>query len=537
MAPTTSEPVSQRSGSEVLLEATGVGKSFPGVQALTGVDFTVRRGEVHALLGENGAGKSTLIKILSGVYQKDTGEMSFAGKPFAPSDPRAAQAAGIAVIYQEFNLVPAMSVAENIFLGDEPGRRNTPFVDWATMTGRTRELLAQLELQLDPHQRVQSLGVAQQQLVEVAKALHRQVDLLVMDEPTAALTLREIDHLFAVIERLRRSGVAIVYISHRLEEIFRIADRVTVLRDGRWVATQDVATSTPDALIALMVGRRLENQFPKESVPTGPEVLRVEGLSRAGAFADISFAVRAGEIVGLAGLMGSGRTEVARAIFGADPLDSGEIFVHGEAVTIRDPRDAMRRGIALLTEDRKQQGLVLPLSVRDNTSITVLQRLLRGPFIDHKAERDLVSGYVRSLAIKTPSLSQPVGLLSGGTQQKVVLSKWLATQPSVLIFDEPTRGIDVGAKVEIYRLMGNLAKHGVGIVMISSELPEILGLSDRILVLHQGRLVADMPRELADQETILRYATGEIQSNEGDRVNQASQPITLSPGAKRGSEG
>jgi ribose transport system ATP-binding protein len=520
----------------VVFDARGIGKSFPGVQALSGVDFTVRRGEVHALLGENGAGKSTLIKILSGVYQKDAGEMTFAGRPFAPSDPREAQAAGIAVIYQEFNLVPNMTIAENIFLGDEPGRGKSPFVDWATMTARTRELLAQLDLRLDPHQRVQSLGVAQQQLVEVAKALHRQVDLLVMDEPTAALTLREIDHLFAVIARLKRSGVAIVYISHRLEEIYRIADRVTVLRDGRWVGTLAVADCTRDRLIAMMVGRRLENQFPKQTIPIGDEVLRVEGLRRDGVFADVSFAVRAGEIVGLAGLMGSGRTEVARAIFGADPLDAGQIFVHGEPVTIQGPRDAMRLGIALLTEDRKQQGLILPLSVRDNTSVTVLGRLLRGPFIDRGAERDLVQRYVTSLAIKTPSLAQPVAYLSGGTQQKVVLSKWLATRPAVLIFDEPTRGIDVGAKVEIYRLMGDLAQQGVAILMISSELPEILGLSDRILVLHQGRLVADIAREEADQETILRYATGETTPGSTMREDNGQTTASQAPHASPSAE-
>jgi ribose transport system ATP-binding protein len=492
--------------SDYLLEMRQITKVFPGVRALTDVDFTILPGEVHALMGENGAGKSTLMKILSGVYQRDGGDLLFKGRSVRFSTPRQAQDAGIATIYQELNQIPYLSITENIFLGSEINRARA-FIDWPRMHEQARQLLAKLRLHLDPRTPVNQLGVGQQQLVEVAKALHYKADLIIMDEPTSALSLREIEDLYTIIRELKTQGVAICYISHHLEEVFQIADRVTVLRDGYHITTLPTAEITLDKLINLMVGRDLSEKFPKEIINPGAEILRVEHLSQGERLRDISFSVRAGEILGIAGLVGAGRTELVRAIFGADEISSGAIYMDGKRVQIRNPRDAIRQGIALLTEDRKQQGLILNQSTRNNITLAVLRKLTRTLFTNPQRERSLAEDYIQRFAIKTPSQDQLAVNLSGGTQQKVVLGKWMATQPRVLIFDEPTRGIDVGAKVEIYKLMNQLAAQGVAIIMVSSELPEVLGMSDRILVLRGGRLTGELQRSTATQEKIMEYAT------------------------------
>lgn len=491
-----------------LLEMRGISKSFPGVKALQGVDLDLRAGEVHVLLGENGAGKSTLMKILSGAYQKDAGTILFKGREVSFETPKAAQDAGIATIYQEFTLIPYLSVTENIFLGDELMRGNLPILDWPAMHRKAAAVLSVLHEAIDPHVALRDLGVAKQQMVEIAKALHHEADLIIMDEPTSALSRHEIDDLFEVIHQLKARGVGIVYISHHLDEVHEIGDRVTVLRDGQRVATMPVKDTTVDQLISMMVGRSLSEQFPKVAAQRGAEVLRVEHLSRTGALHDISFSVYAGEVLGIAGLVGSGRTELARAIFGADQIDGGQIFLDGQPVRIQSPVDAVDRGIALLTEDRKQQGLVLSMSVGNNISLAALGQIARRFILNHRREETVAADYVRSLNIRTPGLNQQVAFLSGGNQQKVVLSKWLATNPRVLIFDEPTRGIDVGAKVEIYHLMNRLAAEGIAILMISSELPEIIGMSDRVLVMHEGSVAGILGYDQITQEQIMTLATG-----------------------------
>ncbi len=490
----------------LLLDMRGITKRFPGVLALNDVGFNVRKGEVHALVGENGAGKSTLMKILSGVYTRDSGEVIFKGRQVHFTTPRQAQEAGIATIYQELNQVPQLSVTENIFLGSEIPRAGG-LLDWPEMHRQARALLAKLHLELDPRQPLGRLGVGQQQLVEVAKALHQHADLIIMDEPTSALAIREINDLFAIIRELKANGISIVYISHHLEETFAVADRTTVLRDGRHIATRHAAALDVERLIRLMVGRDLSEQFPKEEFHRGEEMLRVEGLTQGARLREISFAAHAGEVLGIAGLVGAGRTELVRAIFGADPIDAGRFFVQGKEVRIHSPRDAIRHGIGLLTEDRKQQGLLLLMNVRENISMAVLNRLTPGLFTNQEKERSLARRYIEGLAIKTPSQEQLAMNLSGGTQQKVVLSKWMAIGPKVLIFDEPTRGIDVGAKVEIYRMINDLARQGVAVIMISSELPEILGMSDRIMVLGGGRVRGFLSRGEATEETIMALAT------------------------------
>ncbi len=488
-----------------LLEMRNINKGFPGVRALSDVSFDVYPGEVHTLVGENGAGNSTLMKILSGVYIRDSGEIIFKSRSVNFTNPRQAQEAGIATIYQELNLIPYLSVTENIFLGSELERG--VLLDWPKMHEHSRELLARLHLDVDPRTPVNRLGVGQQQMVEVAKALHHKADLIIMDEPTSALSIREIDDLFAIIRDLQSHGVALIYISHHLDEAFAIGDRITVLRDGRHVATETTQAMNMETLIRHMVGRDLSEQFPKETVPRGAEMLRVENLTQGTRLKRISFTVHAGEILGIAGLVGAGRTELVRAIFGADPVDEGRIFIEGKPVTIRSPRDAIARGIALLTEDRKQQGLILQMTTRDNMTLSVLKNLTRGLFTNKRRESELAQRFIDSMAIKTPSQEQLVVNLSGGTQQKVVLAKWMATQPKVLIFDEPTRGIDVGAKVEIYKLMNQLVRQGVAILMVSSELPEILGMSDRVLVLREGQVTGILERQDASQEKIMALAT------------------------------
>ncbi len=487
-----------------LMHVAGVSKGFPGVQALVDIDLEIRGGEVHAIVGENGAGKSTLMKILAGIYQPDAGSLQVDGHVVQLSGPRQAMALGIGMIHQELNLAPNLSVAENIFLGRAPTRLG--LVDWRRLDLQTRLLLERLGIELDGRASVEDLSVARQQMVEIAKALSLNARIIIMDEPTSALTERETATLFQIIGRLKAEGVAVVYISHRLEEIFRIADRVTVLRDGRLVNSLLVADTTPALLIGMMVGRELTALYPKEPVEIGAPVLEIRSLSRAGVLHDISFVLYQREIVGLAGLVGAGRTELVRAIFGVDPIDSGEVLIDGRVVHIRGPREAIRRGIGFVTEDRKLHGLVLGMTVRENATLASLSEIGRLGLIDFARERTMAADYVRQLDIRAPSVEQEVNNLSGGNQQKVVLAKWLATRPRILILDEPTRGIDVGAKAEVHALMSRLAAAGVSILMISSELPEIMGMSDRILVVRQGRISAEFTRQGASQEKILAAA-------------------------------
>jgi ribose transport system ATP-binding protein len=490
------------------LELRGIVKRFPGVIALNGVGLDVRAGEVHALLGENGAGKSTLIKTIAGVHRPDAGEIRIDGRLVSIRRPHDAQTLGISTIYQEFTLAGDMTVAENIFLGREPLRIGPPLsiVDRTALVSRTRDVLTSLDLQIDPDATVKHLGVAQQQMVEIAKALSLDARLIVMDEPTATLTSHEIARLFEAIDRLKRQGVAIVYVSHRLDEVKAIADRATILRDGAYVATVPVASTTIDEMIRLMVGRDLHDKFPKIAIAPGEELLRVEGLTRKGVLHGVSFSVRRGEILGIAGLVGSKRTETARAIFGADPLDSGRLFLGGNPVDVRTPADAIAHRIALVPEDRKRQGILGPLSVRENIVVSSLRQFSRMGILDVGREKQRAQEFVSSLRVATPDIEKRMLDLSGGNQQKVVIARWLSTSAEVFLFDEPTRGIDVGGKVEVYRLMGELVSRGAAIVMISSELPEILGLSDRILVMRDGRICGEFDRAAATEENVLNCA-------------------------------
>ncbi len=483
-----------------VLSVRNIEKSFPGVRALSGVSFDVAEGEAHALLGENGAGKSTLIKIVSGVFPPDRGEVIVDGKAVHLERPDDARRVGIATIYQELLLFPELTVAENIFMGHAP-RGGFGRVDWRAMREKTKELLASLEIHdLDPDRVVGALSVGNRQRVEILRALSHEARILIMDEPTAALTEYDVRRLFDIVRKLKARGVAVIYISHKLDEIFAIADRVTVLRDGAHVATKRVAETDSAELVQLMVGRKIESLFPKITVPIGEPVLEVKDLVRRPLTKGVSLTVRAGEIVGLAGLVGSGRSELAQTIFGVTPAEGGEIKIRGKKVDIRSPGQARTLGIAYVPEDRGAQGLVRPMTVRENFSLAALGKVAFGGFIDRALERKLAGDGVKRFSVKTSSLEQVAGKLSGGNQQKIVLGKWLANQPKLLILDEPTRGIDVGAKAEIHRLMGELAAQGLAILMISSELPEVLGMSDRVLVMREGRIVAEFTREQATQE-------------------------------------
>jgi rhamnose transport system ATP-binding protein len=482
-----------------------ISKSFGGVQALQDVHFEIFPGEVHALLGENGAGKSTLIKIITGVYQPDAGELFFAGSPIRFANTREAQAHGIAAIYQEPSLFPDLDIAENIMVGRQPiGRLG---VDWKRMYQEASALLQRLGLSLDPRTKARELSVAQQQVVEIARALSIDAKVLIMDEPTSSLTQHEVEELFTIVRQLRASGTAIVFISHRLEELFALADRVTTLRDGAYVGTRAMADVTTDDLIRMMVGRSLDELFPKQAVVAGKVVLEVAGLGVAGSFSDVSFELRRGEILGMAGLIGAGRTNVARALFGAEPATTGTIKLDGQVVTIKSPDAAMALGIGYVPEDRKEHGLVLAMSVADNITLPVISSFARGGWLDTTRERQAAAAGSKQLEVKMSSVEQPAGQLSGGNQQKVVLAKWLGTHPRVLILDEPTRGIDVGTKAAVHALMSSLAAQGMAILMISSELPEILGMSDRILVMREGRLTGHFTRAEATQEQLMAAAT------------------------------
>jgi ribose transport system ATP-binding protein len=490
-----------------ILELQGIVKRFPGVVALAGVDLDLRAGEVHVLLGENGAGKSTLVKVLAGVHRPDAGEIRVDGRPVRLGSPRDAQALGISTIHQELALVPDMTVAENVFLGREPlASRRLGIVDRRALVRAARDLLGGLALRIAPEAIVRRLGLAQQQMVEIAKALSLDARVIVMDEPTAVLTATEIDALFAMIARLRARGVAVVYISHRLEEVKRVGDRATILRDGARVRTVRVADATVDELIRLMVGRDLAEKFPRTPTAPGEEVLRVEGLTRRGVLHGVSFALRRGEILGLAGLVGSRRTELARAVFGADPVDGGRVVLRGRPARIASPADAIACGLALLPEDRKQHGIFATLPVKDNVTLAALGRFCRLGVLDLARERRHAEEFVRALHVATPDVDRWALHLSGGNQQKVIVARWLSTRADIFLFDEPTRGIDVGAKVEVYRLMNDLAARGAAVLMISSELPEILGMSDRVLVMRQGRIAGELPRAEATEEAILALA-------------------------------
>jgi len=488
-----------------LLEMRGVSKSFPGVQALQEVSLTLGRGEVLALLGENGAGKSTLMKILGGAHRPDAGEIRLDGDRVEMDSPHTAQALGIAVIYQEFNLVPGLNAVENIFLGREPVRAG--FVRKGEERERARALFRRLEVAVDLDMPCRRLTVAQQQVVEIAKALSLNARAVVMDEPSATLTTREVEKLFALVRELQSQGIGVIYISHRLEEVFAIADRVTVLRDGRHVADRPVPGLTRAEIIRLMVGRDLKDEFPARQVRIGAPRLRVRHLCRGRQVRDVSFEVKAGEVLALTGLIGAGRTETARLIFGADRPESGEMELDGRRLAPRAPREAIASGVGFLPEDRKAQGLVLAHSVRENFGLPNLDWLCRRGFVRAEAEREAFGRFVSQLRIKVPHQEQRARNLSGGNQQKVVLAKWLARQCEVLIFDEPTRGVDVGAKFEIYQLINELAAQGKAILMISSELPEVLGMADRILVMHEGRITGEI-RDVrgATQEDILELA-------------------------------
>jgi ribose transport system ATP-binding protein len=508
---------------EYILCMEGISKAFPGVQALDNVDFEVAKGEVVALVGENGAGKSTLMKILCGAYRKDTGRIFLDGKETEIESPHHAQQLNISIIYQEFNLTPNQSAAANIFISREPRQPGLGqflnFVDRRRMEQEAQQHLERVGARVPATALIRDLSVAEQQMVEVAKALAVDAHIIIMDEPTSALGEDEVETLFEIVGTLKAQGIAIIFITHRLEEVFRIADRVIVLRDGRRVGSLSIAEGTPEKIIHLMVGRELTEMFHKQEVEVGEPLLEVRGLTRHGAVEDISFTVRRGEILGFAGLVGAGRTETARLLFGVDRKDEGEIRIDGTTVTINSPADAVAAGLGLVPEDRSYQGLVLTLAVQENIVLPTLDKHARAGWVDRQALRRTSQEYVDRLNIRTPHLQQKAMYLSGGNQQKVVVAKWLASNPKVLILDEPTRGIDVGAKAEVHALMSQLAKAGMGIIMISSELPEILGMSDRILVMSEGRVAAILDREEATQEVIMTYASGETSSN---IVDQAS---------------
>lgn len=491
--------------SDIVLSLKNLVKRYPGVLALDHVSLDFRKGEVHALLGENGAGKSTLVKVVGGAIEPDSGTIRINGHEYPRMNPHLARSLGIEVIHQEFNLVPPLSVAENMFLGDRVGGRY--LVDFKAMKARVREIFRELNITIDPDRLIRELSPAQQRLVEIAKAVSKDARVLIMDEPTAPLSVAEVEHMFEIIGRLKQRGVTVIYISHRLEEVFRIADRVSVMRDGRYVATRATGDTNRKELISLMVGRELTETYPPSTSTPSQVALEIKNLSGNGV-RDISFSVRKGEILGLSGLVGAGRTELAMVIFGAVPAEHGEIWVDGKRVTIKSPADAIRHGIGLLPEDRKGHGLFLEMGVKWNICFPIVRRISRRGLVDTKKEHEIAATYRQRLDIRTPSLDQRVKNLSGGNQQKVVLAKSLAAESDILIFDEPTKGIDVGTKQEIYKLMRQLADSGIAIIMISSDMQELLGMSDRIVVLCEGEFAGEVRREEFSQDYILDLASG-----------------------------
>lgn len=492
---------------DVILEMEGIRKTFPGVIALDDVSLRVRRGTVHSLMGENGAGKSTLMKVLIGMYQRDAGTVKLDGEAVNFASTRDGLDNGISMIHQELSPVPEMTVAENIWLGREQ-RNRFGLVDPKLMIQATRELLEKWDINIPATAKMKKLTVARQQMIEIAKAISYDARIIIMDEPTSAIPEREVEHLHRMIDKLRDSGVAIIYITHKMDEVFKISDDITVFRDGKHVATRPASDLDRDQLITMMVGRELTNLFPKLDSEIGDVVMEVRNLNRGNLVRDVSFTLRRGEILGIAGLMGAGRTEVLETIFGIEPAESGEIIVDGVPVKIRQPRDAIRANIGLLTEDRKLNGIMGVLSVRDNMAVAALPSFSPNGIMQTRKVQKACQEQRERLAVKTPSLSQRIQNLSGGNQQKALISRWLLTEPEILMIDEPTRGIDVGAKSEIHRLMSLLAQQGKAVIMVSSELPEVLGMSDRILVMHEGRLSGELSREEANQEAIMNLATG-----------------------------
>lgn len=501
-------------GSAPVIRMEHIHKSFGGVHALNDVHIEVYAGEVHALLGENGAGKSTLIKTMTGVYQPDSGEVYLYEEPVHFSGPREAQRQGIGAIYQEPSLFPDLDIAENILAGRQPTRAGR--VDWPAMYREARQLLEKLGVRLDPGTKARNLSVAQQQMVEIARALSLDAQLLIMDEPTSSLTLTEVEELFRIIRQLRQAGTAIIFISHRLEELFAVADRVTILRDGHYVGTRDLSKVEIEDLIQMMVGRQVDELFPKQETSIGDALLEVSNITASGKFEKVSFVLRAGEILGLAGLIGAGRTDVARALFGIQPLHSGSIKIDGQAVTIRNPQQAMDLGIGFVPEDRQHHGLVLPMSIAANITLPILPRFATAGWLRERNAKKVAATASRRLEVKSAGIDQKASELSGGNQQKVVLAKWLETGPRILILDEPTRGIDVGTKAAVHQLMSDLANQGVAILMISSELPEILGMSDRILVMREGQIIGEFTRAEATQEKIMASATAVAGNGRGE---------------------
>lgn len=501
---------------DYILEVCNVSKSFPGVKALDCVSLNIRRGEVHALVGENGAGKSTLMRILSGAYPCTTyeGVIKVEGKKRAFHTPRHSEHAGIEMIYQEVSLIPDLTVAENIFVGNYPSK-NGVFVKWEDMLTKARTALERVGLDLDPEEKVRNSSTSQQQMIAIAKAVYKNPKILVLDEPTSAITKTETEYLFRIINDLKSKGISCIYISHKLEEVFKIADRITVMRDGKIVGTVERGECSSDEIVNMMVGRKIENRYPKEKLPIGKEILRVENLSVPHKYVpgkkivdNVSFSLKAGEILGLAGLVGAGRSELVNALFGHLKKEAGcKIYVDGAPVNISYPKDAINNGIALVSEDRRQSGIISILSIRENITLAALRKLFRSCFIKYSKERQVVDEYKKKLSIKAPDIETKVRNLSGGNQQKVVLSKWLINNPKILILDEPTRGIDVGAKYDIYNIMTELAKQGIGIIMISSELPELLGMCDRFLVVSNGRIVDEFTRDEASENRVMMAAT------------------------------
>ncbi|MCK1997550.1 sugar ABC transporter ATP-binding protein [Psychrobacillus psychrodurans] len=497
-----------------MIEMTGISKAFNGNTVLSNIEFEVKKGEIHALMGENGAGKSTLMKILTGIYTRDSGDIKVKGQIVDFKNPKEAEQHGIAVIHQELNILPDLTVAENLFLGNERTFGKSPVLKTKEMNKQAKEILLSLGLDIDVKMVARSLSVGKQQIIEIAKAISSNAELIVMDEPTAALTDREIETLFVTIRALQAKGVSFVYISHRMEEIFAICDRITILRDGQYVGVKKVKDTTFDEIVQMMVGRELGNRFPERSVKIGEVKLVAKSLTRNGYFEDVSFELRKGEVLGIAGLMGAGRTEVAQALFGYKKLNKGEVFLDGKLVEIQNPSKAIKLGFGFVTEDRKSEGLIVDFSVKDNLGITNFDKISRNGVVGAKKEQELYDSMVKRLGVRTSGPNQFVKSLSGGNQQKIVIAKWLGIEPDILILDEPTRGVDVGAKKEIYSIINALAEKGVAILMISSELPEVIGMVDRVLVMHEGKITADLTKDEMTQEKIMHYATG------GDKVAQ-----------------
>lgn len=500
-----------------ILRLENITKTFPGTLALDKVNFDLEAGEVHALVGENGAGKSTLIKTISGIYQPDSGSIYLNGNLVNLKNALFAQKHGIASIYQEPTIFPDLSVAENIYMGHQECSPITKRLNWKKMYDNTEQLLESLELKLDPRTMVRNLSAAEQQLVEIVKALSLNSQILIMDEPTSALTLNEVKDLFKIIKHLKSSGTSIIFISHRIEETFEIADRVTVLRDGHYIGTKNISTVTVDELIKMMIGRTLSELFSKRFAERGGLILKVEAFSKERQFHDITFKLHKGEILGFYGLIGAGRSELARAIFGLESPDSGKIFINGEQVHVRNPRMIMKHGVAYLPEERQHQGLILQMNITNNITLPILDQFIKMGLVDTGKETGVAKKYADMLDVRASGLWNKVMQLSGGNQQKVVLAKWLATNPQILILDEPTRGIDVGAKASVHKFMSELVSQGIGIMVISSELPEILGMSDRIIVMYEGRITGEFTREEASQEKILSAAVG-ISSNKKNQI-------------------